>query len=139
MSKQLNLFGEKACIATKSYVLYKSPTPGYECTARHYLRAIWNRGQSTKKILWRRPKVHGNLKVMRKTRRRYFKGRNFRGQKLSRFSRFWSFFAKVYAFGNFKTAKRESFSREIIDIFKNAKVFSREKKTFFPSKFKAPP
>ena len=25
MSKQLNLFGEKACIATKSYVLYKSP------------------------------------------------------------------------------------------------------------------
>ena len=39
----------------------------------------------------------------------YFKGRNFRGQKLSRFSRFWPSFAEVYAFGNFKTAKRESF------------------------------
>ena len=49
MSKQLNLFGEKACIATKGYVLYKSPTPGYECTTRHCLRAIWNRDQSTKK------------------------------------------------------------------------------------------
>ena len=42
----------------------------------------------------------------------YFKGRNFRGQKLSRFSRFWPIFAKVYAFGNFKTAKRESFFTE---------------------------
>ena len=49
MSKQLNLFAEKACIATQSYVLYKSPTLGYECTTRYCLRAIWNGGQSTKK------------------------------------------------------------------------------------------
>ena len=50
----------------------------------------------------------------------YFKGRNFRGQKLSRFSRILAIFAKVYAFENLKPAKRESFFRKIMDNFKNA-------------------
>ena len=52
MSKQLNLFGEKVYIATKSYVVYKSPSPGYECFVERYcLRAIRNGDQSTKKEL----------------------------------------------------------------------------------------
>ena len=52
MSKQLNLSGEKAYIATKSYVVYKNPSPGYECFVKRYcLRAIRNGDQSTKKEL----------------------------------------------------------------------------------------
>ena len=42
-------------------------------------------------------------------RHSYFRGRNFRGQKLSHFSRFLVIFAKVSAFGNSKSSKRESF------------------------------
>ena len=50
MSKQLNLLGEKGYIATKSYVLYKSPSLGYECFLERYcLKAIRNGDQSTKK------------------------------------------------------------------------------------------
>ena len=41
--------------------------------------------------------------------KRYFRGRNFRGQKLSRFSQFLPIFAKVSAFENSKTKNRESF------------------------------
>ena len=52
MSKQLNLFGEKAYIARKRYVAYKNPSPGYECFVERYcLRAISNGDQSTKKEL----------------------------------------------------------------------------------------
>ena len=52
MSKQLNLFDEKAYIARKRDVVYKSPSPGYECFVKRYcLRAIRNGDQSTKKEL----------------------------------------------------------------------------------------
>ena len=62
----------------------------------------------------------------------YFKGRNFRGQKFSRFSRILDIFAKVYAFENLKPTKRESFFREIMDNFKNAKVIFPSKKMVLP-------
>ena len=39
----------------------------------------------------------------------YFRGRNFHGQKLLRFSRFLPIFAKVSAFENSKRKNRESF------------------------------
>jgi len=51
------------------------------------------------------------------TRAETFAGENFR------VFFFWSFFLKVYAFRNFKSTKRKSFLREIMDIFQNAKVF----------------
>ena len=57
MSKQLNLFDEKACIATKSYVVYKNPPPGYEYfTKRYCLRTMRNGDQSTKKTSVEGPK-----------------------------------------------------------------------------------
>ena len=50
MSKQLNLFGEKSYIATKSYAVYKNLSPRYECFLERYcLRAIRNGDQVTKK------------------------------------------------------------------------------------------
>ena len=50
MSKQLNLFGEKSYIATKSYAVYKNLSPRYECFLERYcLRVIRNGDQVTKK------------------------------------------------------------------------------------------
>ena len=47
MSKQLNLFDERVYVETKSYVVYKSPSPGYECfLTRYCLRIIRNGDQS---------------------------------------------------------------------------------------------
>ena len=52
MFKQLNLFGKKAYIATKSHVLYKHCSLGYECfVERDWLMDIRNGDQSTKKEL----------------------------------------------------------------------------------------
>ena len=50
MSKQLNLFGEKVYVATKSYIVYKSPFLGYEpFVIRYCLRASRNGDQFPKK------------------------------------------------------------------------------------------
>ena len=47
MSKQLNLFDERVYVETKSYVVYKSPSPGYECfLTRYCLTTIRNGDQS---------------------------------------------------------------------------------------------
>ena len=52
MSKQLNLFGEKVYVATKSYIVYKSPFLGYESfVIRYCLRASRNGDQFPKKEL----------------------------------------------------------------------------------------
>ena len=67
----------------------------------------------------------------------YFKSRNFRGQKLSRFSRFWPFFAKVYAFGNSKAAKRESFFTRNHRFFQKRESFFKRWKTLFSANLKA--
>ena len=48
----MNLFGEKVYVATKSYIVYKSPFQGYECfVIRYCLRAIRNGDQFPKKEL----------------------------------------------------------------------------------------
>ena len=49
----------------------------------------------------------------------YFRGRNFRGEKISRFSRFFAIFAKVSAHSNSKLAK--VFAHEIT---KNSRLAS---------------
>ena len=63
-----------------------------------------------------------------------FAGRNFRV-----FRVFGPFSRRFMPLEISKQQNAKVFSREIIDNFKHAKVFSREKKPFFPSKFKAPP
>ena len=67
----------------------------------------------------------------------YFKSRKFRGQKISCFSRYLSFFAKVYAFANFKTAKRERFFTRNHRQFRKRESFFTVKKLFFKAKFSA--
>ena len=58
----------------------------------------------------------------------YFKGRKFRGQKVSRFL---AIFAKVNAAKYFKSKNRASFCREIIIYLQFAKVFSEKKIQWF--------
>ena len=54
------------------------------------------------------------LYVLKKS---YFKGRNIHGQKLSRFSRFWSNSRNSMPLKIIKSSKRESFSLRIKDFF----------------------
>ena len=56
--------------------------------------------------------------------RQYFKGRNFRGQKISRFSRFWPHFAK-----EIKREIRKSYFREKWTFSKNRESFFQVWKT----------
>ena len=59
------------------------------------------------------------------------------GQKLSRFSCFWPFSTKVYAFEYFKTAKRESFFTQSYRYFQNRESFFERCKTYFSANLKA--
>ena len=91
-----------------------------------------------KRYYYNRKKYYNQQKVL-KSRKivLYFKSRNFRGQKLSRFSRFWPFFAKVYAFGNSKAAKRESFFTRNHRFFQKRESFFKREKTLFSANLKA--
>ena len=54
----------------------------------------------------------------------YFKGRKFGGRTFCIFRVFWSFTRKFMLLKILNLQNAKAFSREIMDIFQNAKVFS---------------